>query len=123
MSGLLSLPLPHDGPADENAGTAFVTRPKYVRAWRWSPEFADGRLRAEPGSYRVRENLDDEYGPTRDEWCHPSGVITPDNGNPSHVLTRIGREHPANGDVIVQHEDGTRGVYKPAAFIEEYEPA
>ena len=116
MSDLLSLPLPHDGEST-NDGTPFVTRPKYVRAWRWTPEFNEqGNIIAEKGSIRPADPREGE------EWRHPSGVITPDNGNPSWCVTRAGIERPANGDIIVVHEDGTRSIYKPATFLQEYEP-
>lgn len=120
MSDLLSLPLPTD--SADNSGTPFRTRPRYVRAWRWMPEFAEGKLQWERGSVRMLEVPTDPLSADRGEWLHPSGVITPDNGNPSYVYTRAGREFPANGDVIVLHEDDTRSVYKPAAFIQEFEP-
>ena len=106
---------------EPNLGATFRTKPKHVRAWRWRPEFREGAIIHEPGMVRL---LDGEGAAAVDmgSWLHPCGVITPDNGNPSHVWTRAGLTRPRIGDVIIKHADGTREVMSAERFVQEYEP-
>jgi hypothetical protein len=82
-----------------------------VRAWRWAPKFNDGEMQPDEGSARDEANSC---------WLHPSGVSTPDNGNPSYVTTSKGVERPKIGDFIVLKADGTRAVMSAEAFAEAY---
>mgnify|MGYP000561824414 CR=1 FL=1 len=62
---------------DPSAGAPFRKRVEHVRAWRWTPEFAEGAIVHEPGMVRLVDNPDDPRSPDSGAWVHPSGVVIP----------------------------------------------